>query len=415
MLRAIKVRLYPNKEQELKLNKVLGCYRFVYNNMLAQKQQRYNEDKENVGIKELSHYFHNSLLKDENYDWLKEQNTKVLKQAIRQMLVAYKNFFELKRGFPLFKSKKDNQSALFPLEAISKKNTFDTKHITLTSDLKGLKFRCSNLQFNRLQKYKDKIRNATLLKTKTNKYFLSILVDIVDEEYKHFQHTNQRVGIDLGIKDFVITSDGEVFENKHFYKREEQTLRKLHRQLSKKQKGSHNRDKARLKLAKVYERISNRKENYLHYIVNSLLSIYDTIFIENLNVQGMLRNHKLSKAIQELGFYKFRTILEQKAQINGKQVIPIDRWYASSKICNVCGYKYTNLTLQERHWICPQCETHHDRDINASINILHEGERIIGVRSTEFTLVENPTMADKVEIPLKSSGSLKQEMKSKNT
>ena len=148
----------------------------------------------------------------------------------------------------------------------------------------------------------------------------------------------------MGIKDFVITSDGEVFENKHFYKREEQTLRKLHRQLSKKQKGSHNRDKARLKLAKVYERISNRKENYQHYIVNSLLSIYDTIFIENLNVQGMLRNHKLSKAIQELGFYKFRTILEQKAQINGKQVIPIDRWYASSKICNVCGYKYTNLT-----------------------------------------------------------------------
>ena len=411
MLRAIKVRLYPNKEQELKLNKVLGCYRFVYNNMLAQKQQRYNEDKENVGIKELSHYFHNSLLKDENYVWLKEQNTKVLKQAIRQMLVAYKNFFELKRGFPQFKSKKDNQSALFPLEAISKKNTFDTKHITLTSDLKGLKFRCSNLQLNRLQKYKDKIRNATLLKTKTNKYFLSILVDIDEEEYQHFKHTNQRVGIDLGIKDFVITSDGEAFENKHFYKREEQTLRKLHKQLSKKQKGSHNRDKARLKLAKVYERISNRKENYLHYIVNSLLSIYDTIFIENLNVQGMLRNHKLSKAIQELGFYKFRTILEQKAQMNGKQVIPIDRWYASSKICNVCGYKYTNLTLQERHWICPQCGEHHDRDINASINILHEGERIIGCSTTEFTLVDYPTMADKVEIPLKSSDRLKQEVK----
>ena len=395
MLRAIKVRLYPNKEQELKLNKVLGCYRFVYNNMLAQKQQRYNENKENVGIKELSHYFHNYLLKDENYNWLKEQNTKVLKQAIRQMLVAYKNFFELKRGFPQFKSKKDNQSALFPLEAISKKNTFDTKHITLTFDLKGLKFRCSDLQFNRLQKYKDKIRNATLSKTKTNKYFLSILVDIMDEEYKRFQHTNQRVGIDLGIKDFVITSDGEVFGNKHFYKREEQTLRKLHKQLSKKQKGSHNRDKARLKLAKVYERISNRKENYLHYIVNSLLSTYDTIFIENLNVQGMLRNHKLSKAIQELGFYKFRTILEQKALMNGKQVIPIDRWYASSKICNICGYKYTNLTLQERHWICPQCATYHNRDINASINILHEGEKIIGVRSTEYTLMENPTVDDR--------------------
>ena len=415
MLRAIKVRLYPNKEQELKLNKVLGCYRFVYNNTLALKQQKYNEEKLNLGIKELSNHFHNSLLKDEQYVWLKEINTKVLKQAIRQMLIAYKNFFELHRGYPHFKSKKNWQSALFPLEAISKKNTFETKHITLTSDLKHLKFRCSNLQFNRLQSYKDRIRNATLSKTKTNKFFLSILVEIDEKEYQHFKHTNQRVGIDLGIKDFVITSDAEVFENKHFYKQEEQTLRKLHKQLNKKQKGSRNREKARLKLAKAYERISNRKENYIHYIVNSLLSMYDTIFIENLNVQGMLRNHKLSKAIQELGFYTFRNLLESKAQVNDKQVILIDRWYASSKICNVCGYKYNNLTLRERHWICPQCGEHHDRDINASINILKEGERIIGVRSTEYMLVENPTMADKVEIPLKSSGLLKQEIKSENS
>ena len=221
MLRAIKIRLYPNKEQELKLNKVLGCYRFVYNQMLALKQKEYNENKKSLGLTDLSKYFHGTLLKDEQYSWLKEQNTKVMKQAIRQMLSAYDKFFKQHNGFPKFKSKKDKQSALFPLEAISKSNSFETRHISLTTPLKNIKFRCSDLYFSRLQKYNKNIRRATLSKTKSGNFFLSILIEMENTELEKFEHTNEQVGIDLGVKDFVITSDGEVFENKHFFKKEE--------------------------------------------------------------------------------------------------------------------------------------------------------------------------------------------------
>ena len=381
MLRGIKVRLYPNKEQQARLNQVLGCYRFVYNQCLDKKQKEYTENGNNFGLTELSKWFHGTLMKDENYAWLQEQNTKVMKQSIRQMLDAYTNFFKYKKGFPKFKSKKDNQSALFPYEAISKRNTFDERKITLTKDLKNIRFRCSDLYFKRLQDHKDKIRSATISKTKSGNYFLSILMDIPENELTKFTHTNQSVGIDLGVKDFVITSDGEVFENKHFFKKQERKVKKLQHQLSRKVKGSNNRNKQRIKLAKAFERLTNQKEAHIHYVVNILLSDYDLVCMEDLNVRGMLKNHKLAKAIQEVGLYRFRQILEDKANVNGKQVVLVDRFYPSSKTCHKCGYV----------------------------------KRIIGVRSTEFTLADCPTMDDRSEMNLKSSGRLKQERKTNNS
>lgn len=333
MLRAIKVRLYPNKTQDQTLNKVLGCYRFVYNHMLALKQKEYNENKKSLGLAELSKYFHGILLKDEQYSWLKEQNTKVMKPAINQMLSAYDNFFKQHNGFPKFKSKKDKQSALFPLEAISKKNHFNDRKITLIKSLKDIRFRCSDLYFKRLQTYKEKIRSATLSKTKSGKYFLSILVDLPQEEFVKFGLTDKRVGIDLGIKDFVITSDGEVFENRHFFKNQESKLVRLQRQLSKKQKGYNNRNKQRVRIAKAFEKLTNQKNAYIHSVVNELLTYYDTIFMEDLNVKGMLKNNHLAKAIQEIGFYRFRQILVDKARNNYKQVVLVDRFYPSSKTC----------------------------------------------------------------------------------
>ena len=412
ILRAVKIRLYPNKEQEQTLNRVLGCYRFVYNQMLARKQEAYNTDKTNLGLCELSKFFHGELLKKNEYSWLKEQNTKVMKQAIRQMLYAYDGFFNLGKGFPKFKSKKDEQSALFPCEAISKSNSFETKHISLTKSLKNLKFHCSNLYFERLQRYKDNIKSATLSKTKSGKFYLSVLLSMNEEEFKQFRHTGNRVGIDLGVKDFVITSDDQVFENKHFFKESENRIKKLQRQLSKKVKDSNNRDKVRIKIAKAFEHLTNQRMDYIHNVVNSLLRTYDYIFMENLNVQGMLKNHHLAKAIQELGFYTFKSTLKNKAMLNNKFVIEVDRWFASSKTCHCCGYIYKNLTLGEREWICPVCGEHHDRDLNAAINILIEGNKIlVGGRTTELTLVENPTVDDRCESSLKSSGSLKQEVK----
>lgn len=377
MLRAIKVRLYPNKEQEQTLNKVLGSYRFVYNHMLALKQKEYNENKKSLGLCELSKYFHGTLLKDEQYSWLKEQNTQVMKQSIRQMLTAYDNFFKLHKGFPKFKSKKDKQSALFPLNAISKRNTFETRHISLTKPLKNLRFRSSCLLFSRLQKYKGNIKSATLSKTKSGNFFLSILVEMDDTELKKFGHTNKQVGIDLGVKDFVITSDGEVFENRHFFKSQEKKIKKLQRQLCKKQKGSNNRNKQRIRLAKAFEKLANQKEDYIHCVVNILLTDNDVVFMEDLNVSGMLRNHHLAKAIQEIGFYRFKEVLVNKAITNDKKVVFVDRFYPSSKTCSKCGYKKKDLKLSDREWTCPQCGHHHDRDINAAVNILREGERLL--------------------------------------
>ena len=376
ILRAIKVRLYPNKMQEQALNKVLGCYRFVYNHMLARKQETYKTDKINLGLTELCKYFHGTLLKDEEYAWLKEQNTKVMGQSIRQMLTAYDNFFKEHKGFPRFKGKRDKQSALFPIGAISRTNTFETKHISLTIPLKKIKFRCSDLYYKRLQKYKDNIRSATLSKTKSGNFFLSILMDIPQNEFVKFKKTNKEVGIDLGVKYFVITSDGKNFENKHFFKKDERKLKKLQCQLSKKRKGSNNFHKQCKRIAKVFEHITNKKENYIHYVVNELLSSYDTIYMEELNVKGMLKNHHLAKAISEVGFFKFKEVLKSKAIVNYKNVVLIDKFYPSSKTCSRCGYKNQDLKLSDRNWQCPKCGANHDRDYNAAVNILYEGRRI---------------------------------------
>ena len=377
MLRAIKIRLYPNKEQEQKLNKILGCYRFVYNHMLALKQEAYKRDKTNLGLCELSKYLFGTLRKDEQYSWLKEENAGILIQAIRQMITAYDNFFNHHKGFPKFKSKKDIQSALFTSQRISKRNTFETRHISLTKPLKNIKFRCSDLYLRRLQKYSKNIRRATLSKSKSGNYFLSILVEMEDTELKKFEHTDKQVGIDLGVKDFVITSDGEVFENKHFLKNEEKKMKRLQRQLSRKVKGSNNREKQRVKIAKLFERMTNKKESYIHYVVNELLKSYDTIFMEDLNVNGMLKNHSIAKAISEVGFYKFKEVLANKALVNEKQVISVDRFYPSSKTCSKCGYKKEDLKLSDRSWVCPQCGTKHNRDINAAVNIILEGKRML--------------------------------------
>ena len=377
MFRAIKVKLYPNKQQEQVINKILGCYRFVYNHMLALKQQEYDDNKISLSLCDISKYFHNTLCKDEKYSWIKEQNTHVMKQSIRQMMSAYDRFFKLHSGFPKFKTKKDRQSALFPITAISKSNTFEMKHVSLVKSLKNIKFRCSDLYFKRLQTYKDSIRSATMSKTKSGNYFLSILIDIPQDEIVKFKQIGGSVGIDLGVKDFVITSDGEIFENKHFFKKQENKIKKLQKQLSRKVKGSNNREKARIKLAKVYERLVNRRENYIHSVVTELLKYYDTICMEDLNVSGMLKNHNLAKAIQEVGFFRFKSVLFDKSVNNGKRVVFVDRFYPSSKTCSCCGYIYRRLTLKEREWKCPDCGEIHDRDLNAAMNILTEGERIL--------------------------------------
>ena len=416
MLRAVKIRLYPNKEQQTTINQLLGCCRYVYNQLLELKIQAYKEDGKSLSVCDLAKHYHNTMFKSTETPWLKNCNTKVVKQSIRNLDRAYQRFFKEHTGFPKFKSKKDKNTCTFPLDAISKCNTFETRHISLTKPLKNIPFRCSNLYWNRLRVYKDKIHSATLTRTKSGKYELSVLIDLDESEFHKFKHCNgNAVGIDLGVKDFVITSDGEVFENKHFLKSEEQKLKKLQRQLSRKQKGSKNREKVRIRLAKQHEHIHNKRMDYIHRIVNELLKEYDFVFMEDLNVQGILKNHKIAKAVSELGFYTFKSVLQNKATLNNKCVIFVDRFFPSSQLCSECGYRNKYVKdLSVRSWTCPECGAVHDRDINAARNILEEGLRIIGSRTAEYTLVDCPTVDDKAATPLKSSDRMKQEAETMN-
>jgi transposase, IS605 orfB family len=376
MLRAIKIRLYPNKTQTEQFNKLLGCYRFVYNQCLARKIKSYNENKISENLSTLGKFIHHELLKDDNYIWLREQNTRILKQALIDMLRAYKNFYTLHTGYPKFKSKKDNKlSCRFEIGAISKKNDYTTYHLSL-ANIKNIKFRCSKKYAEYLQKHKLNIKHATLNKLPCNEYYLSILVD-GNLIHKNIKYTDNAIGIDLGIKDFVITSEGEVFNNIHFTKSKLNKIKRLQRQLSRKVKDSNNRNKIRIKLAKLYKNITDKKQYYLHYISNTLINENQIICMEDLNVKGMLKNHKLALSIQEMNFGEFRRILEYKSRWYNRQLVFVDRFYPSSKTCNYCGYINKTLKLSDRQWVCPNCGNIIERDYNAALNILNEGLRML--------------------------------------
>ena len=410
MLKALKIRLYPNKTQEVQINKLLGCYRFVYNQCLNKKITSYEKDKTSENLTSLGHYLHGYLTKQEEYSWLNEQNTKVLKQSIIDMLDAYKCFFEQRNGYPKYKSKHDNkQSCRFPFEAISKRNNYEDRKLSL-ANIRGIKFRCSDKYIDYLTKNKESIKSATLSKLPCNQYYLSILID--GDLLKQVQQSQNTIGIDLGIKDFLTTSECETFENKHFKKSVSDRLKSLQRQLSRKQKGSNNRSKARLRLAKLNKKINDSKLNYLHEVTNTLINENQVICIEDLNVKGMVKNHNLAESISEMNFGEFRRILEYKASWYGRVIVKVDRFYPSSKTCNHCGYIKKDLKLSERKWVCPECGELIDRDYNAACNIRDKGiEILVGSRTPELTLVENPTMDDRSVMNLKSSDSLKQEVK----
>lgn len=407
MLKAVKIRLYLNQEQELSVNSLLGSYRFVYNQCLAFKKSKYENEKQNSSLSDLGHYFHQDLRNQ--FDWLKEHNTKVLKQSIINLEQAYKNFFKQHKGFPKFKSKRDVQSVRFPKEAVSSK-TFneETSRLNLTKTIKNLKFKCSDRDKQYLYKNKELIKSVTITKTKTNKFFATILID--GELLRTVDSSNNVIGIDLGIKDLVIFSNGETIENPKFIRNNENKLKKLHKQLSKKLKGSNNRNKTKLKLAKAHEKIKNQKQDFLHNLTTKMINENQVIVMEDLNVSGMLKNHKLAKSIQELGLYELRSQLEYKSEWYNKELVFVDRWFPSSKTCCECGWKNNNLTLKDRTFICENCGNIIDRDLNAAINIENEGIRILGQRLPEFTLVDYPLMDDRLSNEaLRSNDRMKQE------
>jgi putative transposase len=246
-----------------------------------------------------------------------------------------------------------------------------------------------------LNKQQNEIKSGTLSKTKSGNYYFSILIDRPNKTLK--KAINDVVGLDLGIKDFIVTSEGQKYENLKIKRKNEVKLSRLYRQLSRKKKGSNNKNKTRIKLAKFHEKLNNQKEYYLHQTVNQILSENQTIGLENLNVKGMMKNHKLAKSIQEVSWSRFRTILTYKAEWYNRDVILVDRFFASTKLCSECGYKNDELTLKDRFWICPICGKLHDRDINSGINIKIEVIKIkIGLSSPESTLQESKSIRSSV-------------------
>lgn len=376
MLKGLKVRIYPTKEQITYIDKLLGCHRYVFNSCLAKKSNDYKEFGIKHTFKSLGYYFHNELTKNPETPWINEHNTKVLKQAIIDLEDAFSRFFKKQNGYPQYKSKHENEnSCRFPKEAISTVNKYEKKKFTLTTELKNIKFKCNKKYVKLLVKYNKNIRSATLTKTKSGKYFVSFLVD-VHEVKKVPEPINDFIGIDIGINDFIVDSNGETYENLKVIRKNKKKLKHLYKKHSSKQKGSKNRNKARIRLAKQYEKLTNLKQNHLHKISNSLINENQVICKEDLNVTGMMKNHKLAKSIQELSISEFFRILDYKANWYGRETVPVDRYFPSSKLCSSCGYKNSSLSLSDREWECPSCHVVHQRDYNSAINIENEGRRI---------------------------------------
>ena len=401
--KGIELRLDPTKAQAVFFNKCIGAERVAYNAMLNTKITLYRD----YGVKDFHPNW--SSLKD-FYPWMSEVDSRCLNYAKIEVETAFKNWFKsLKNGgntgFPKFK-KKTHSGAYHNTSMPNTPDSLFKDNRIFIPVIKWVRFRnYKNLNLSKI----TKIRNLTIKRTNTGKYFVSVCCDVEVQEYGH---TGSCIGLDLGVKDLIITSNGEKFENKKLFSKYEKKINHLQRILSKKKKGSKNREKTRLKLATAYEKLGNKRKDYLHKLTTRLVRENDVICIEDLNVRGMLKNHKLAKSISDCSFYTIKQMLSYKCGWYGRKLIVVDRWSPTSKRCNHCGHVIPSMALNVREWVCPKCGVHHDRDVNAAKNILDEGLRLldVGQELSEYNLGENPTMDERLAIDLKSSGSMKQEI-----
>ena len=354
--RAYQYRIYPTDEQKHLLARTFGCARFVYNWALRLRTDAYYKENKRIGYHETSARL-TQLKQLEEYAWLNEVSSVPTQQALRHLDKAFRNFFEGRAKYPTFKKRRNQQSAEFTTSAFK----WDGTSLTLAKMTEPL-----DIRWSRPLPAGAKPSTVTVTKDCADRYFVSILIE---EHIKHLDPIEQSVGADLGLKAFVILSTGEVVGNPKFFHKDEKQLAKAQRRHAKKRKGSKNRAKARVKVAKIHARIADRRRDFLHQLSTRLICENQTICVESLAVKNMVKNHRLAKAISDVGWSEFVSQLEYKAIWYGRTLVKIDKWYPSSKRCFDCGHVLDSLPLDIRGWTCPECGMAHDRDLNAARNI----------------------------------------------
>ena len=358
--RAYRFRFYPTPEQEVILAQTFGCARFAYNHMLRLRTDAWYNEQKRVGYHETSAAL-TLLKKQREFAWLNEVSSVPVQQALRHLQTAFANFFAKRTAYPTFKRKDGKQSAEYTSSAFK----WDGQTLKLAKMAEPL-----NIRWSRTLPKAAKLTTVTVSKDTAGRYFVSLLCD--DTVAAKPEVTGQ-VGIDLGLTHFAVLSTGEKIAAPNTFRQHEARLAKLQRRLAKKTKGSKNRAKAKLKVAKAHATIADCRKDFLHKLSTRLINENQVIAVETLAVKNMVKNRSLSKSISDAGWAEFVRQLQYKAAWSGRQLIGIDRWYPSSKRCNGCGHTVTKLPLNIRTWVCPECKTTHDRDINAARNILAAG------------------------------------------